>query len=181
MSLTPTDRCGRVMSNGKTCNRIKGHASRCTSRDYRSPTFEGITIGTRFGFGVTVSEPYLAPTTAPSLRGTRRTRVDLRCDCGAFYTAWTNHLRSGHTTSCGCRRREVSAENQRIARGISPDGNCGTPGCTGIHNTNHKPWDEICPRTRSAIVEKAERWTIDHPVSRILTQVRYNAKMRGNR
>ena len=37
------------------------------------------------------------------------------CECGVKCPVNATHLRSGHTTSCGCRAKEVSAENGRIS------------------------------------------------------------------
>lgn len=36
-----------------------------------------------------------------------------RCDCGALQEFRRGNLRSGNTSSCGCRRREVVAKRQR--------------------------------------------------------------------
>lgn len=63
-----------------------------------------ITIGDRYGQG-TVTETGLRlpgtrkgqPVTTPGAR--------LLCDCGNQYTARNNNLRSGNTTSCGCRKQ----------------------------------------------------------------------------
>lgn len=40
------------------------------------------------------------------VRGRRRTYWECRCDCGNIAYVDTNHLKSGHTSSCGCISRE---------------------------------------------------------------------------
>lgn len=53
------------------------------------------------------------------------------CDCGNTTTVTTTDLRSGHTTSCGCFHREVSARTMRdIASGR-----------TGVLNSSYKHGD----------------------------------------
>jgi len=42
-------------------------------------------------------------------------RVTCRCDCGSYTHVMPKSLRSGATTSCGCRRREVTAR-RNVAR-----------------------------------------------------------------
>jgi hypothetical protein len=39
----------------------------------------------------------------------RNSRWHCRCDCGGETTTISQHLRSGHTTSCGCQRHEKYA------------------------------------------------------------------------
>lgn len=38
------------------------------------------------------------------------------CDCGNFKTAPTDVLRSGNTKSCGCLRREITAQRDRMRK-----------------------------------------------------------------
>lgn len=41
------------------------------------------------------------------------TRWECRCDCGGKSVTTSTKLRSGHSTSCGCRRREASGARLR--------------------------------------------------------------------
>jgi len=54
-------------------------------------------IGTRFGMLVTTSLPYMKDSFATN------SVTDCLCDCGDTVTPYTNHLKSGRTTSCGCK------------------------------------------------------------------------------
>lgn len=54
--------------------------------------------------------------------GRPQTRWLCRCECGTEREVSTGNLRSGLTTSCGCRNREVTAErigNERRIHGMS--------------------------------------------------------------
>ena len=59
-------------------------------------------VGTRYGRGIIIgeSEPHTHP------NGSLRGKSLLKCDCGKFFVAFNNALRSGHTQSCGCFRIE---------------------------------------------------------------------------
>jgi hypothetical protein len=60
--------------------------------------------GKRFGRVVVIRE----------LRGgDNHRRVRVLCDCGTRKIVLLDNLQSGHTSSCGCRRREVSAATSR--------------------------------------------------------------------
>jgi hypothetical protein len=58
----------------------------------------------------------------PSLRGCLRWTCV--CDCGATTTVTVGHLRSGHTSSCGCNKRIWSAthNDHKITHGCSKRG-----------------------------------------------------------
>lgn len=43
-----------------------------------------------------------------------RTRWLCRCDCGERWTVVTNSLMYGYTRSCGCLRREATAQRSRV-------------------------------------------------------------------
>ena len=47
-----------------------------------------------------------------------------RCDCGKEVVVGLNHLRTGHTTSCGCRKREIEQSAHLITQthGMSKTG-----------------------------------------------------------
>jgi hypothetical protein len=45
--------------------------------------------------------------------------VYLRCSCGQFFTARTDHVADGSTRSCGCLRREVSRRRRNVIHGYS--------------------------------------------------------------
>lgn len=62
-------------------------------------------------------------------------RFVCQCECGTITTVELGHLRRSNTTSCGCRRREVSVDNGRSTR---THGYTGTP--------TFKSWD--CMRQR---------------------------------
>ena len=51
------------------------------------------------------AERYISPS------GHRMKQWLCRCDCGKEIAVTTNHLRSGHTKSCGCYAKEVSIQN----------------------------------------------------------------------
>jgi len=63
--------------------------------------------GRRFGRLVVLAR---APT-AVSPKGKKITRWLCRCDCGAEPIKRAMHLKTGHTTSCGCKQRE--GQNRR--------------------------------------------------------------------
>jgi hypothetical protein len=81
----------------------------------RGPPRITILTGSRFG-RLIVEGPG-----APAKDG--RTRFACRCDCGEMRDVLGKHLRSGHTTSCGCGGRErAQATQQRLAREATPIG-----------------------------------------------------------
>lgn len=43
-------------------------------------------------------------------------RYVCRCSCGEVISCSQNHLRNGHTNSCGCYRRKVTAKTGQAAR-----------------------------------------------------------------
>ena len=50
-----------------------------------------------------------------------------RCDCGSDCIVASTHLRSGHTQSCGCRKRDVAKMTMtRIAKNRETDGRTKT-------------------------------------------------------
>lgn len=51
------------------------------------------------------AERYISPS------GHRMKRWLCVCDCGNKISVTTNHLKSGHTKSCGCYAKEVSIQN----------------------------------------------------------------------
>lgn len=70
-----------------------------------------VQVGQRFGRLVVIDPSYFAPPNPSQIaRGrTRGHRKPLcRCDCGAELQVMQHRLYEGDTTSCGCRRREVS-------------------------------------------------------------------------
>lgn len=61
-------------------------------------------IGERFG-NLTVIEKL-------GCKNGHKTMVRCRCDCGNIKDVWIEHLKSGHTKSCGCYRKQyVSDKN----------------------------------------------------------------------
>jgi hypothetical protein len=63
--------------------------------------------GLRFGRLVVIQ-------THPRFQTRGQTVVDVRCDCGTLLTVILQNLVKGATTSCGCRRRDVSKANAAI-------------------------------------------------------------------
>lgn len=62
-------------------------------------------IGQRFDRLVVVAEAGRTPT--------KQTLWLCRCDCGGETKTGTTKLRTGHSRSCGCRKREVTAERAK--------------------------------------------------------------------
>jgi len=58
-----------------------------------------------------------------------------QCECGKTIIAELSHLRTGHTTSCGCLKHDVGA---RIGRMTATHGQTGTP--------TFKSWDTMRQR-----------------------------------
>ena len=48
-----------------------------------------------------------------------QTRWLCRCDCGGEKTIQADHIRSGHTRSCGCLRREVTRKRRSLPKGLA--------------------------------------------------------------
>lgn len=78
-------------------------------------------------------------------RGKHRTWL-CRCDCGADTVVAGHHLRSGATTSCGCRSAEVTAErsvthghkrNRRATRALA----CWNNMMSRCRNPKNEKWD----------------------------------------
>ena len=63
--------------------------------------------GTRFGKLTVIKE--VADVVSPC--GVLIRRVECRCDCGNIITVQLNHLKTGHTVSCGCYSSEVASHN----------------------------------------------------------------------
>lgn len=66
------------------------------------PSLIGQTFGRCFVFAT--APPAIEPS------GYSRKRSYVRCACGNVFIAHNSNLRSGHTKSCGCFRREISSE-----------------------------------------------------------------------
>lgn len=66
------------------------------------PARKTITTGSRFGKLIVVQS---LPPRPKRPRGVERVCL-CRCDCGRDREVQEGHLRSGHTTSCGCSRRK---------------------------------------------------------------------------
>ena len=83
-------------------NLRSGHSASCGCVKHReSPSRFKVMTGERFGRLVVISE---APTVVHG--GQIRRQFKCQCDCGAVTTVSLTHLRSSHTTSCGCYRAE---------------------------------------------------------------------------
>ena len=72
-----------------------------------------ITPGDRFGQLVVIQESDIAKT--PSGRSYRQ--FECRCDCGRSATVALANLRSGHTASCGCLKRQPSPIRTTVSPG----------------------------------------------------------------
>lgn len=67
-----------------------------------------------------------------------QTRWLCKCECGNETIVWGNHLRSGHTRSCGCINKEVCANLPHKAK-------------HGLHGTRlYRIWNGIKNRTRES-------------------------------
>lgn len=73
--------------------------------------YKPIEIGDKFGQGRLEVIAEAPPRVQPSGQHARRWKV--RCACGSAVVVRDAHLKTGHTTSCGCRCREVAVENGR--------------------------------------------------------------------
>ena len=109
--------------------------------------------GQRFG-KLTVVRP------AENIGG--RTAWLCRCDCGREAVVQTHRLRSGHTTSCGCRG---ARDNPRSALGLTYiDGTCVEmlrAKTVRRNNTSGVPGVDWCPgkgRWRATICFKGRRY-----------------------
>lgn len=51
-----------------------------------------------------------------SLDANHHRRVRCRCICGKTIVTTENHLKTGHTRSCGCLRREMAKRSVRVAQ-----------------------------------------------------------------
>src|SRR5262252_8546839 len=57
-----------------------------------------------------------------AIYGRRRVQWRCRCDCGKETVVLADHLRSGNTKSCGCRRDEVAAARLTVhGKAYSPE------------------------------------------------------------
>jgi hypothetical protein len=94
---------------------------------------------------------------AESLRvpsGKSLTRWTCRCECGETVTVLTDHLRSGHTVSCGCRMREAGRENGLLRKPV--------PGYVAAHA---RVWKERGKAKQQPCVDctaPADDWSYDH-------------------
>lgn len=95
----------------------------------------------------------------------RQARWVCRCDCGEVMPVRSSRLRSGRTTSCGCRQREIAAliSLGNISHGHSRRG-CETPEyrawaamlqrCYNSKNKDFKHYGargiSVCPRWRES-------------------------------
>lgn len=67
-----------------------------------------VSTGQRFGRGVVIEPEIRVPRPGNHMKADRGAR--LRCDCGMVYVTLLQSLRSGATASCGCVRRETTAQ-----------------------------------------------------------------------
>jgi hypothetical protein len=88
-----------------------------------TPRRVSLASGLRFGRLIVVQ-------TRPQRQTHGRTVADVRCDCGAIITVLLGNLAKGATTSCGCRRRDVSKTNAA---------NCGYSAVTRTHGQSLTP------------------------------------------
>jgi hypothetical protein len=89
------------------------------------------------------------------------------CDCGACFTARGCALRDGRTSSCGCLRREVTAQL-----------NGSDESCARIRRRHAVTRGE---RPRGDTPEYHRHWRREHPDSVRDSQRRYRAKKRAAR
>lgn len=73
-------------------------------------------VGHKFGYLTVIAEPISKPYSG------RMTRfAPTQCSCGNYQEILVNLLRQGKTTSCGCRRKQVTGDRART------HGETGTP------------------------------------------------------
>ena len=107
-------RCGRIFVC-KTYVLKKNKKPRCNHPDCAVGKVSVSLVGIRFGSLVVVSEEKLRD---------GKWGWMCRCDCGGSKVVRNGHLRSGHTTSCGCvavRRRLLQGEVIRKLKVLRPD------------------------------------------------------------
>lgn len=107
-------------------------------------------IGQRFERLVVIAEAGRTPT--------KQTRWLCRCDCGGETTTGTTKLRSGHSRSCGCLKREVTAERAR-KNGLSSGGRHPLMDVySNMVARCHNEDDHAFPRYGARGVRVCERW-----------------------
>lgn len=107
-----------------------------------------------------------------------------RCDCGATTVVRGMQLQSGHTTSCGCRKREVMAQLGDVGRKNRTHGCTNTPEfrcwssmhtrCDNPHSQGYARYGgrgiTICEQWRSFesfLADMGPRPTMHHSIDRI--------------
>jgi len=115
-----------------------------------------VSTGDRYGRLTIVSEN--APRRYPS--GKKRV-FTCRCDCGTLVLVLLSDLRSGHTTSCGCRQREVVAQLKLSHGKCSSREHTSWSGMIQrCHNPDNPSYDRygargivVCDRWRNSFAE----------------------------
>jgi len=89
-------------------------------------------VGLRFGRLVVLAEAekYVSP------GGHEQRRVSVKCDCGNNHTVILNVLKSGASTSCGCRNSEVRQERNYV-HGYA---------LRGLQTVEYKAWSHMIQR-----------------------------------
>lgn len=78
------------------------------------------------------------------------------CDCGNTKTVFANNLRVGHTTSCGCRQRELASKRQ------TTHGATGTPefeAWCSIHKRCNNPSNRAFASYGGRGISVCSRWS----------------------
>ena len=128
--------------------------------------------GKRYGrlFVSEEAPPYISP------NGNKEIRWLCHCDCGKTVVVNAGNLRSGHTLSCGCLRKDsakIIGASTRIHGGAS--GNKRErlykvwsnmkDRCYNPHNSRYKDWGgrgiEVCQEWKESYSE-FRRWAIEH-------------------
>ena len=99
-------------------------------------------------------------------RGDRRHWL-CRCDCGAEVTVMQVSLRTGNTSSCGCLRREATAEqNKKLKKTHGQTNSREYRSWKAMKNRCMRPADQAFRRYGGRGITVCERWmTFEHFVA----------------
>lgn len=124
---------------------LKVYARSYTFREERQEGYR-LMIGQSFG-RLTVL--------AQSHKDRHDTHWACRCSCGVEKKVRGSRLRSGHTTSCGCYRREAAAKQSRVHAGT---GTRAHKTWMGMIERCHSPCHKDYPRYGAKGVKVCDRW-----------------------
>jgi hypothetical protein len=103
-----------------------------------------IVQGQRFGFWVALQEG----STRRFRSGRSHRTAVVKCECGEVREVMINSLRQGKTTSCGCRRTEVTRD-RNISHGEAH---------RGVQSSEYKTWGGMIERCENPNIERFARY-----------------------